>query len=65
MDCAHHEILDEDVGSRSAVAELVARALAHDVPASVTVDNKAEGCAPESIARLARVIGARARYRAR
>jgi uncharacterized protein YecE (DUF72 family) len=49
-------LVDEDVGSRSAVAELVARALAFDVPALVTVDNKAEGCAPESLARLARAI---------
>jgi len=52
-------LVDEDVGSRSAVAELVGRALAHDVPALVTVDNKAEGCAPESVARLARAIAAR------
>ena len=52
-------LVDEDVGSRSAVAELVGRALAHDVPAIVTVDNKAEGCAPESVARLARAIAAR------
>jgi hypothetical protein len=37
------------------------RALAHDVPAFVTVDNKAEGCAPESILRLARELAARRR----
>jgi uncharacterized protein YecE (DUF72 family) len=47
-------LVDEDRGSRAAVADLVTRALAHDVPAIVTVDNKAEGCAPESITRLAR-----------
>jgi uncharacterized protein YecE (DUF72 family) len=52
-------LVDEDVGSRSAVADLVGRALAHDVPAIVTVDNKAEGCAPESVVRLARVIASR------
>jgi uncharacterized protein YecE (DUF72 family) len=52
-------LVDEDVGSRSAVADLVTRALGHDVPAIVTVDNKAEGCAPESLARLARAIAAR------
>jgi uncharacterized protein YecE (DUF72 family) len=47
-------LVDEDRGNRAAVADLVTRALAHDVPAIVTVDNKAEGCAPESITRLAR-----------
>jgi uncharacterized protein YecE (DUF72 family) len=52
-------LVDEDVGSRAAVADLVGRALAHDVPAIVTVDNKAEGCAPESVARLARAIVSR------
>jgi len=52
-------LVDEDVGSRSAVAHLVGRALAHDVPAIVTVDNKAEGCAPESVVRLARAIASR------
>jgi uncharacterized protein YecE (DUF72 family) len=52
-------LVDEDAGSRAAVADLVARALAFDVPALVTVDNKAEGSAPESLARLAREIAAR------
>lgn len=54
-------LVDEDAASRAAVADLVARALAHDVPAFVTVDNKAEGCAPESLLRLAREIAARTR----
>ncbi|HVZ71372.1 MAG TPA: DUF72 domain-containing protein [Polyangia bacterium] len=52
-------LVDEDVDSRAAVAALAVRALAHDVPAFVTVDNKAEGCSPESIVRLAREIAAR------
>ena len=52
-------LVDEDAASRAAVADLVTRALAHDVPAFVTVDNKAEGSSPESIARLAREIAAR------
>jgi uncharacterized protein YecE (DUF72 family) len=52
-------LVDEDAASRAAVADLVVRALAHDVPAFVTVDNKAEGSSPESIARLAREIAAR------
>jgi uncharacterized protein YecE (DUF72 family) len=50
---------DEDPGNRDLVADLVARAVAHDVPALVTVDNKAEGCAPESVVRLAAAIAAR------
>jgi uncharacterized protein YecE (DUF72 family) len=54
-------LVDEDAASRVAVADLVQRALAHGVPAFVTVDNKAEGCAPESILRLAREIAMRAR----
>ena len=45
---------DED--NRAALASLVARALAHDVPTTVLIDNKAEGCAPESIERLAQAI---------
>jgi uncharacterized protein YecE (DUF72 family) len=49
-------IVDEDVTSRSSIALLVKKALAHGVPAIITVNNKAEGCAPESIVRLAREI---------
>jgi uncharacterized protein YecE (DUF72 family) len=56
-------LVDEDGASRAAVADLVTRALAHDVPAIVTVDNKAEGCAPESITRLARELCVRAAAR--
>jgi len=52
-------LVDEDAGSRAAVAALVARALAFDVPALVTVDNKAEGSAPASLERLARELDAR------
>jgi uncharacterized protein YecE (DUF72 family) len=47
---------DEDPENRALVAGLVARAQAHGVPAIVTVDNKAEGCSPESIVRLAESI---------
>ncbi len=53
-------LVDEDLDSRTAVAGLALRALIHDVPAFVTVDNKAEGCAPESLARLARAVTERA-----
>jgi uncharacterized protein YecE (DUF72 family) len=50
---------DEDPENRRLVAGLVARAQAHAVPAFVTVDNKAEGCSPESIVHLAAEIAAR------
>lgn len=49
-------VVEEDVTQRQAIARLVARALQHDVPAFVAVNNDAEGCAPESIHRLARAI---------
>jgi uncharacterized protein YecE (DUF72 family) len=49
-------IVAEDVTRRDAIARLVANALRHDVPALVLVNNDAEGCAPESIERLARAI---------
>jgi len=49
-------IVAEDVTRRAAIARLVANALRHDVPALVLVNNDAEGCAPESIERLARAI---------
>jgi uncharacterized protein YecE (DUF72 family) len=52
-------IVDEDPATREVIASVVARACAHDVPALVLVDNKAEGCAPESVARLAAAIAAR------
>ena len=41
---------------RGAIARLAARATAHDVPVLITINNKAEGCAPESAVRLARAI---------
>lgn len=47
---------EEDAANRGGVAGLVTRAHRHGVPAIVTVDNKAEGCAPQSVFRLARVI---------
>lgn len=43
----------EDDDNLAAVARLVGGAHQHGVPALVTVDNKAEGCAPETIFRLA------------
>ena len=47
---------EEDPANRGEVAGLVTRAHRHGVPAFVTVDNKAEGCAPHSVNRLARAI---------
>lgn len=49
-------IVLEDPTRRGAIARLVANALRHEVPALVLVNNDAEGCAPESIDRLARAI---------
>jgi uncharacterized protein YecE (DUF72 family) len=46
----------EDTVVRSAIARLVAKAAARDVAALVLINNKAEGCAPESAFRLARAI---------
>jgi uncharacterized protein YecE (DUF72 family) len=51
-----HRLADADLQARTAIAELAARAHRHGVPVFVFVDNKAEGCAPESIALLARAI---------
>lgn len=47
---------EEDPTNRGEVAGLVARAYRHGVPALVTVDNKAEGCAPQSVVQLAGVL---------
>lgn len=46
----------EDLPVRRDIARLVARAVSHAVPALVTINNKAEGCAPESAFRLAEAI---------
>ncbi|MDB4976609.1 MAG: hypothetical protein JWN48_4950 [Myxococcaceae bacterium] len=51
-----NRLVEEDVDTREAVARLAVKAHAHGVPVVVLVDNKAEGCAPESIALLARSI---------
>ena len=49
-------IVSEDPQTRGEVASLVGKALQHDVPALVLLDNKAEGCAPESVTLLARAL---------
>lgn len=52
-------LAEPDLPNRSSVADLIARALAHEVPALVVVNNKAEGCAPATIVELAREIASR------
>jgi len=47
---------EEDPANSGEVGGLITRAHRHGVPALVTVDNKAEGCAPQSVLGLARVI---------
>jgi uncharacterized protein YecE (DUF72 family) len=51
-------LVEPDHANRRDIATLVAKALEHSVPAFVLVNNKAEGCAPESLAELARMVGA-------
>jgi len=49
-------LAEPDLSTRADIATLVSKALAHDVPALVLVNNKAEGSAPASIVELARAI---------
>ncbi len=49
-------LAEPDLPNRRDIATLISKALAHHVPAFVLVNNKAEGCAPESLAELARLI---------
>jgi uncharacterized protein YecE (DUF72 family) len=53
-----NRLAEPDLGVRADIATLVSKALAHDVPAFVLVNNKAEGCAPLSIVELARAVAA-------
>ncbi len=52
-------LAEPDFSNREDIAHLIGKALAHDVPAFVLVNNKAEGCAPASITELARSIAQR------
>lgn len=45
-----------DVGTRVALAEMVGDALALGLPTWVIANNKAEGCAPQSLVELARLL---------
>lgn len=49
-------IVADDLAGRESIAHLVAKAAQHQVPVNVLVANIAEGCAPDSIAELARAI---------
>ena len=51
-----NRLLEPDLSTRAEIAALVSKALAHEVPAFVLVNNKAEGCAPASVVELARAI---------
>jgi uncharacterized protein YecE (DUF72 family) len=51
-------LAEPDLPIRTDIATLVSKALAHDVPAFVLINNKAEGCAPASIVELARAVAA-------
>jgi uncharacterized protein YecE (DUF72 family) len=50
------KLAEPDLANRHDIATLIGKALAHHVPALVLVNNKAEGCAPESLAELAKLI---------
>lgn len=51
-----NRIVREDPHTRGEVARLTAKALTSGVPACVLLDNKAEGCAPESVVRFAEAV---------
>jgi uncharacterized protein YecE (DUF72 family) len=50
------KLVEPDLHNRNEIVTLAAKALAHGVPAFVTVNNKAEGCSPESLFEIARAI---------
>jgi len=52
-------LAEPDLASRDDIATLIGKALAHQVPAFVLINNKAEGSAPASVFELARAIAAR------
>lgn len=49
-------LAEPDPATRTDIATLVSKALQHEVPAFVLINNKAEGCAPASIVELGRAI---------
>lgn len=55
------KLAEPDLQNRNDIATLIAKAMAHEVPSFVLVNNKAEGSAPASIIELARAILAQSR----
>lgn len=51
-----NRIVSEDPETRAELTTLVSKALQNQVPACVLLDNKAEGCAPDSVTLLARAL---------
>ncbi|MBK9034543.1 MAG: DUF72 domain-containing protein [Myxococcales bacterium] len=51
-----HALVDPDPRTRRAIVDLVRGAVARGVPATVIVNNKAEGSSPRSVAELAREL---------
>jgi hypothetical protein len=47
------ELVEPDIERRAALTRLLKQALTHQIPALIIVNNKAEGCAPDSIHALA------------
>jgi hypothetical protein len=53
------KVVDEDLPTRCALATLAAQTLGSGQPVYITINNKAEGCAPLSVAALAEAIRVR------
>lgn len=56
-------IVDADIDTREALARVIAGTVGAGQPAYVTLSNKAEGCAPLSVAALARAVAGIGRIR--
>ena len=54
-----NRLAEPDLTQRDSIATLLHQALAHQVPAFVLINNKAEGCAPASVLELARALMAK------
>ncbi|MES1942247.1 hypothetical protein T5B8_18503 [Salinisphaera sp. T5B8] len=52
------QLVDPDPHTRDTLARVIAGTVDHGQPAFVTINNKAEGCAPESVRALAEAVAA-------
>jgi uncharacterized protein YecE (DUF72 family) len=52
------KLVDEDLATRNTLAKVIAGTVKNGKPALVTINNKAEGSAPLSVAKLAHVVAA-------